>query len=122
MEIGLIGGGAWGHKILCQLRELDCGVVVFDPSASNIQATMGVLIGDTTADGVVNSTDVSQTQSQLRQPVTASNFRDDVNADGVINPADAYVFLRLWRWSLLPLLRDSFAICRRRPRSCHVLR
>ena len=32
MEIGLIGYGAWGHKILCQLRELDCRVVVFDPS------------------------------------------------------------------------------------------
>jgi len=60
-------------------------------ATSNVQATMGVLIGDTTADGVVNSTDVSQTQSQLRQPVTASNFRDDVNADGVINPADVNV-------------------------------
>ena len=32
MEIGLIGCGAWGRKILCQLRELDCRVVVFDPS------------------------------------------------------------------------------------------
>jgi len=33
----------------------------------------------------------------------------------------AYVFLRLWRWSLLPLLRDSFAIVVVRPRSYHVL-
>jgi hypothetical protein len=49
---------------------------------------MGFLIGDTTADGVVNSDDVDQTKSQLRQPVTASNFREDVNVDGVINPAD----------------------------------
>ncbi len=57
-------------------------------ATSNVQSTMGVLIGDTTADGLVNSADVDQTQSQLRQPVTASNFRDDVNADGVINPAD----------------------------------
>ena len=32
MEIGLIGCGTWGRKILCQLRELDCRVVVFDPS------------------------------------------------------------------------------------------
>jgi predicted dehydrogenase len=32
MEIGLIGCGAWGHKILCELRKLDCRVVVFDPS------------------------------------------------------------------------------------------
>jgi Dockerin type I domain len=49
---------------------------------------MGVLIGDVTADGIVNSTDVSQVQSQLHQPVTASNFRDDVKADGVINHND----------------------------------
>jgi len=32
MEIGLIGCGAWGHKILCELRKLDCRVIVFDPS------------------------------------------------------------------------------------------
>jgi len=32
MEIGLIGCGAWGRKILCELRKLDCRVVVFDPS------------------------------------------------------------------------------------------
>jgi hypothetical protein len=49
---------------------------------------MGVLIGDVTADGIVNSTDVSQVQSQLGQSVTTSNFRDDVNADGVINNND----------------------------------
>jgi hypothetical protein len=57
-------------------------------NTSDVQATMGVLIGDTTADGVVNSSDVNQVQSQLRQPVISSNFRDDVNADGIINPAD----------------------------------
>jgi hypothetical protein len=57
-------------------------------NTSDVQATMGVLIGDTTADGVVNSTDVNQVQSQLGQPVTASNFRDDVKADGVINHQD----------------------------------
>jgi hypothetical protein len=57
-------------------------------NTSNVQATMGVLIGDVTADSVVNSTDVNQVQSQLGQPVTTSNFRDDVKADGVINHND----------------------------------
>ncbi len=57
-------------------------------NTSDVQATMGVLIGDVTADGIVNSTDVSEVQSQLGQPVTASNFRDDVKADGVINRRD----------------------------------
>jgi hypothetical protein len=57
-------------------------------NTSDVQATIGVLIGDVTADGVVNSADVNQVQSQLGQPVTASNFRDDVKADGVINHQD----------------------------------
>ena len=33
-----------------------------------------------------------------------------------------YVFFRLWRWSLLPSLPESFAIVVVQPRSCHVLR
>ena len=49
---------------------------------------MGVLLGDTTANGFVNSADVSQTQSQSGQPVTVSNFREDVTANGFINSAD----------------------------------
>ena len=57
-------------------------------NTSDVQATMGVLIGDVTADGIVNSTDVDQVQSQLHQPVTASNFRDDVKPDGVIKRDD----------------------------------
>ena len=40
MEIGLIGCGTWGRKILCQLRELDCRVVVFDPSESARRAAI----------------------------------------------------------------------------------
>jgi PKD repeat protein len=49
---------------------------------------MGVLIGDTTANGSVNSSDVSQTQSQSGQPVTSSNFREDVTVNGSINSSD----------------------------------
>jgi len=57
-------------------------------NTSDVQATIGVLIGDVTADGVVNSIDVHEVQSQLGHPVTASNFRDDVKVDGVINRHD----------------------------------
>jgi hypothetical protein len=49
---------------------------------------MGVLVGDTTANGVVNSSDIAQTQSQSGQPVTASNFREDVTVNGSINSSD----------------------------------
>jgi hypothetical protein len=55
---------------------------------SDVQATMGVLVGDTNANGLVNSTDVSQTQSQSGQLVTSSNFREDVTVNGLINSSD----------------------------------
>jgi hypothetical protein len=47
-----------------------------------------VLIGDTNADGFVNSADISQTKSQSGNAVTSSNFREDLNADGFLNSAD----------------------------------
>jgi hypothetical protein len=55
---------------------------------SDVQASMGLLVGDTTASGAVNSSDISQTQSQSGQPVTAANFREDVTVNGSINSSD----------------------------------
>ena len=49
---------------------------------------MGVLIGDTSADKFCDAVDVSQTKSQSGQPVTPSNFREDVNFDGFIDAVD----------------------------------
>src|SRR5207247_1573010 len=49
---------------------------------------MGVLVGDTTSNGLVNSSDISQTQSQSGQPITISNFREDVTVNGLINSSD----------------------------------
>jgi hypothetical protein len=49
---------------------------------------MDVLLGDTTGNGVVNSSDISQTQSQSGQPVTSSNFLEDVTVNGLINSSD----------------------------------
>ncbi len=48
----------------------------------------GLLIGDTTGDGSVNAGDIGQTKSQSGQPVTGSNFREDVTVDGSINAGD----------------------------------
>jgi hypothetical protein len=56
--------------------------------SSAVSASMGVLIGDTTGNGVVNSSDIAQTQSQSGQPVTNLNFREDVTVNGVINSSD----------------------------------
>jgi hypothetical protein len=57
-------------------------------SSTIVSAPMGVLIGDTTGNGAVNSSDIAQTQSQSGQPVTSSNFREDVTVNGSINSAD----------------------------------
>jgi hypothetical protein len=49
---------------------------------------MGVLLGDTTGDGFVNSADISQAKSKSGQSVDGSSFREDVNVDGFLNSAD----------------------------------
>jgi RHS repeat-associated protein len=55
---------------------------------NNVAIAMGVLVGDTNADGFVDSADVTQVQSQSGAPVTASNCREDLNVDGFIDSAD----------------------------------
>ena len=57
-------------------------------SVNNVAIPMGVLAGDTTGDGSVNSSDISQTKSFSGQAVSASNFRGDVTVNGAINSAD----------------------------------
>lgn len=67
--------------------ELD-NVVDSQNNSGNVAVPMGVLIGDTTANGVVNSSDISQTQSQSGQSLTSNNFREDVTVNGSINSSD----------------------------------
>jgi hypothetical protein len=57
-------------------------------TSNSVSATMGVLLGDTTGNGVVNSSDIAQTQSQSGQPLTATNCREDVTVSGDINSSD----------------------------------
>ena len=66
------------------------GVVDSECNAGDVSSTMGVLIGDTNGDGVVNSADITQTRRQSGNVVApdGSNFREDVTTDGVINSAD----------------------------------
>ena len=49
---------------------------------------MGLLNGDTTGNGSVNASDVSQTKARSGQPVDATNFRNDVTVNGSINASD----------------------------------
>jgi hypothetical protein len=55
------------------------------PAAS---VEIGFLIGDTTNDGSVDAGDIAQTKSESGNPVTNSNFREDVNVDGSIDAGD----------------------------------
>jgi hypothetical protein len=54
----------------------------------DVATTMGALLGDVTANGIVSNTDVSNVKTQVAAPVTATNFRDDVNANGIISNTD----------------------------------
>jgi hypothetical protein len=54
----------------------------------SVSAALGVLIGDTNADGFVDSADIVQTKSQSGNAVTNSNFREDVNIDAFLDSAD----------------------------------
>ncbi len=57
-------------------------------NAGNVAIPVAFLLGDTTGDGNVNSSDVSQTKSQSGSAVTGSNFREDVNTNGSVNSGD----------------------------------
>jgi hypothetical protein len=57
-------------------------------NTSDVEVSMGVLIGDTTENGTVNSSDIAQVQSQSGQPVTQDNFREDVTTNGALNSSD----------------------------------
>ena len=57
-------------------------------NTGNITQPFAVLEGDTTNNRAVNSSDISQTQSQSGQTVSLSNFREDVTANGAINSSD----------------------------------
>ena len=54
----------------------------------DVSVPMAVLLGDTTANGSVNSSDISQTKGQTGQVVGSSNFREDVTVDGNLNSSD----------------------------------
>ena len=53
--------------------------------------SFGFLAGDADANRTVARADQTAVRSQLNQPVTSANFRDDLNADGTITRADVQI-------------------------------
>jgi len=56
-----------------------------------VSPQLGILIGDVTANGSVDSGDVTLVRQQTLQNVTQSNFREDVNANGSIDSGDVTI-------------------------------
>jgi len=56
--------------------------------SGDVPVAMSVLLGDTSGNGVVNASDVSQAKLQSGQTLSNSNFRSDVNVNGSINATD----------------------------------
>ena len=84
-------------------------------NTSDVQATMGVLLGDVNASGLVDGNDVSAVQSHTRQPVDSTNFRSDVNADGLIDGNDVSMTQAQTRTSFPQLNRFDMRSFRIRP-------
>ncbi len=61
---------------------------IYDQVLPETEVRMSVLIGDTSGNGTVNGTDVSQTKFQSGHAVTEANFREDVVVSGSINSTD----------------------------------
>lgn len=55
---------------------------------TNVPVEMGVLLGDTSHSGTVNSSDIAQTKSESGEEVDGENFRTDVTVNGSINSSD----------------------------------
>jgi hypothetical protein len=60
-------------------------------SASAVSASMGILIGDVNASGVVTTDDTNLCKAQVRRPLTSVNFRSDINASGSITTAEVNI-------------------------------
>jgi 6-phosphogluconolactonase (cycloisomerase 2 family) len=71
------------QRLVLEFRGVSDGV-----NTGNFTVPVNFLVGDTVSTGSVNGTDVSQTKSQSGQPVTGSNFRNDVTVSGSINGTD----------------------------------
>jgi hypothetical protein len=50
--------------------------------------TVGVLVGEVTANKSASNTDVSGVKGQVGATVTSANFRNDITANGVISNTD----------------------------------
>ena len=61
---------------------------VFAQALADTSMSVSFLLGDTTGNGQVTTSDIGQVKAQSGQPVSDTNFRADVNANGAITSSD----------------------------------
>jgi hypothetical protein len=71
------------QTVFMKLTNVNDGIL-----SGDVPVAMSILIGDTSGNGAVTATDVTQTKLQSGQAVTGSNFREDVIVSGAINGTD----------------------------------
>ena len=87
------------HQFIVNLKERTCNAEDVMVTLTNVQddqsntlasasVTMGLLMGDVDGDGSVTKADLALVKADLGQTTDATNFREDVNVDGMINQLD----------------------------------
>jgi uncharacterized delta-60 repeat protein len=74
--------------------------------SDSVPISVGMLLGDTTGNGSVNATDISQTKLRSGQTVDASNFRTDVTVSNSINASDVSL-VKLKSGTALPVASQA---------------
>ncbi len=90
--------GADTHQYVVNLENVTDAQVItvtladVNDDAGHISAavpiSMAVLLGDTTANGTVNSSDIGEAKANSGQPTNADNFKTDVTVNGTVNSSD----------------------------------
>ncbi len=87
LVVSLVGVTCTADEVTITLN----GVQDDQGNTLDTSVTFGLLVGDVTRDGIVNSADIERTQSFLGQDVASRNFRADINEDGQITRADVTI-------------------------------
>lgn len=59
-----------------------------DGGTGSAAGTMGMLLGDATGNGIINSTDLAITKSRIGQVIDSNTFRSDIQPNGSVSAAD----------------------------------
>lgn len=85
-ELTLTLAATNAQKIVLALQDVSDGTRTGD-----VGVRMGLLLGDSSGDGFVNSGDALQSRARSGLPSSNTTFRSDVNTDGFVNSGDTII-------------------------------